>query len=122
MASPLKSRPLSLVRSLLFSYILTGILLFALSFLLYKMKLSRGQVRMGVYAVYVLSCLFGGFLAGKQIKPRRFVWGGLTGILYFAVLFLLSLLLNQGFTAGIPGVLLDFALCAGSGTIGGMVS
>ena len=122
MASPLKSRPLSLVRSLLFSYILTGILLFALSFLLYKMKLSRGQVRMGVYAVYVLSCLFGGFLAGKQIKTRRFVWGGLTGILYFAVLFLLSLLLNQGFTAGIPGVLLDFVLCAGSGTIGGMVS
>lgn len=122
MASPLKSRPLSLVRSLLFSYILTGILLFALSFLLYKMKLSRGQVRMGVYAVYVLSCLFGGFLAGKQIKTRRFVWGGLTGILYFAALFLLSLLLNQGFTAGILGVLLDFALCAGSGTIGGMVS
>ncbi|MCI8506527.1 MAG: TIGR04086 family membrane protein [Lachnospiraceae bacterium] len=122
MASPLKSRPLSLVRSLLFSYILTGILLFVLSFLLYKMKLSRNQIRMGVCVVYVLSCLFGGFLAGKQIKNRRFLWGGLNGILYFAILFLLSLLLNKGFHAGIPGVLLNFTLCAGSGTIGGMLS
>ena len=122
MASSLKSRPLSLVRSLLFSYILTGILLLALSFLLYKMKLSRRQVRMGVYAVYVLSFLFGGFLAGKQIKNRRFLWGGLNGILYFALLFLLSLLLNQGLHAGIPGILLNFALCAGSGTVGGMLS
>ena len=122
MASSLKSRPLSLVRSLLFSYILTGILLLALSFLLYKMKLSRGQIRAGVYAVYVLSCLFGGFLAGKQVGSRRFLWGGLNGILYFALLFLLSLLLNQGFHAGIPGILLNFALCAGSGTVGGMLS
>lgn len=122
MASPLKSRPLSLVRSLLFSYILTGILLFTLSFLLYKMRLSREQIRMGVYAVYILSCLFGGFLAGKQLKNRRFLWGGLTGILYFGILFLLSLLLNQGLAAGISGILLNFVLCAGSGTIGGMIS
>ncbi len=122
MASSLKSRPLSLVRSLLFSYVLTGILLLALSFLLYKMKLSRSQIRMGVYAVYVLSCLFGGFLAGRQVGNRRFLWGGLTGILYFALLFLLSLLLNQGFHAGIPGILLNFTLCAGSGTVGGMLS
>ena len=122
MASPLKNRPLSLVRSLLFSYILTGLLLFALSFLLYKMKLSRDQIRIGVYAVYVLSCLFGGFLTGKQIKNRRFLWGGLVGILYFAILFLLSLLMNQGFHTGIPGVLMNFVLCAGSGTIGGMIS
>ncbi|MCI8464351.1 MAG: TIGR04086 family membrane protein [Lachnospiraceae bacterium] len=122
MASPLKSRPLSLVRSLLFSYILTGILLLILSFLLYKMKLSRSQIHMGVYVVYVLSCLFGGFLAGKQIKNRRFLWGGLTGILYFTLLFLISLLLNQGIHVEVPGLLLNFVLCAGSGTIGGMLS
>ncbi|MCI8551215.1 MAG: TIGR04086 family membrane protein [Lachnospiraceae bacterium] len=122
MASALKSRPLSLVRSLLFSYILTGILLLLLSFLLYKMKLSKDQIRIGVYAIYVLSCLFGGFLAGKQIKNRRFIWGALTGMLYFAILFVISLLLNKGLHTGIPGLLLSFALCAGSGTIGGMIS
>ena len=122
MAAVPKSRPLSLLRSLFVSYILTGLLLLLLSFLLYKMKLSRTQIRGGVYVIYGISCLIGGFFTGKQIKSRRFLWGGLAGCLYFAVLFLLSLLFNKGIHTGLPGLLLSFALCAGGGTAGGMLS
>ncbi|MCD2492093.1 TIGR04086 family membrane protein [Lacrimispora sp. NSJ-141] len=122
MASVPKSKPLSLIRSLLSSYVLTGVLLLLLSFLLYKMKLSKNQIHIGIYVIYVLSCLFGGFLAGKQTKTRRFMWGGLSGILYFAVLFLISMILHRGIQTGIPGILICFCLCAGCGTLGGMFS
>lgn len=122
MASIPKSKPLSLLRSLFASYVLSGILLLLLSFLLYKLKLSKNQIHTGVYAIYVLSGFFGGFLAGKQIKTRRFLWGALSGFLYFAVLLLLSLLLHRGIQTGLPGILLCFGLCTGSGTIGGMIS
>ncbi len=122
MAAAPKSRPLSLLRSLFISYVLTGLLLLLLSFLLYKMKLSRTQIRGGVYVIYVIACLVGGLFAGKQIKSRRFLWGGLSGCLYFAVLFLLSLLFGKGIHTGISGLLLSFALCTGGGTIGGMMS
>ncbi|MDI9241587.1 TIGR04086 family membrane protein [Fusibacillus kribbianus] len=122
MASIPKSKPLYLLRSLLLSYVLSGLLLLLLSFLLYKMKLSRDQIQAGVYIIYVLSCFFGGFLSGKQLKTRRFLWGGLSGLLYFGILLLLSLLLGKGIQSGLSRLLLSLGLCAGSGVIGGMLS
>ena len=79
-----------LLRSLLMAYLLSGILLLALSFALYRLKLGEQQINVAVYGVYVIACLFGGFLAGKASLSRRFFWGMLTGILYFAVLFAVS--------------------------------
>ncbi len=122
MALPAKNKPLSLIRSLFVSFVLSGILLLALSFLLYKLRLSKNQIQAGVYIVYGLACLAGGFLTGKQIRIRRFLWGGLSGVLYFAVLLALSLLLNQGIHSGLPGILISLAVCAGAGLIGGMLS
>ena len=79
-----------MLRSLLISYVLSGILLAALAFALYKLRLKEGQVNLMVYAVYLLTCLCGGFLAGKRIRQRRFFWGLLSGLLYFLVLFAVS--------------------------------
>ena len=122
MASIPKSKPLSLLRSLLLSYLLTCILLLLLSFLLYKMKLSKNQIHMGIYAIYAIACLFGGFLTGKKLKTKRFLWGALSGLLYFTVLLLLSLLLRRGIQSGTSQILTAFLLCAGGGTVGGMIS
>ena len=70
-----------LLRSLLASYLLSGVLLLILSFALYRLKLGEEQVNAAVYGVYVIACLFGGFLAGKAALSSRFFWGMLTGIL-----------------------------------------
>jgi len=51
-----------LLRSLLASYLLSGVLLLILSFALYRLKLGEEQVNAAVYGVYVIACLFGGFL------------------------------------------------------------
>ena len=85
-----------MLRSLLISYVLSGILLAALAFALYKLRLKEGQVNLMVYAVYLLTCLCGGFLAGKRIRQRRFFWGLLSGLLYFLVLFAVSWAMNMG--------------------------
>ena len=60
-----------MLRSLLISYVLSGILLAALAFALYKLRLKEGQVNLMVYAVYLLTCLCGGFLrfSGGQTHP-----------------------------------------------------
>ena len=50
-----------MLRSLLISYVLSGILLAALAFALYKLRLKEGQVNLMVYAVCLLTCLCGGF-------------------------------------------------------------
>ena len=77
------SKPKALLRSLLISYLLSGILLLVMSFALYKLKLKEAQINTAVYAVYVIACLVGGILSGKALQNRRFFWGLLTGLLYF---------------------------------------
>lgn len=111
-----------MLRSLLISYVLSGILLAALALALYKLRLKEGQVNLMVYAVYLLTCLSGGFLAGKRIRQRRFFWGLLSGLLYFLVLFAVSWAMNMGSAIDMERSVTVMGICALGGTIGGMLS
>lgn len=117
-----KSKPWLVVRTLLITYIISGLLMVALAFALYRFRLPESQINLGVNAIYIISCLVGGFIAGKVMKSRRFLWGLLTGILYFAALFLMSFLQNGGFTDGMIHIATVLGMCAGSGMAGGMLS
>ena len=111
-----------MLRSLLISYVLSGILLAALAFALYKFRLKEGQIRIGVNAVYIITCLVGGLIMGKSIRQRRFFWGLTLGLVYFLVLLAVSFLLNKGLNGTMNQILTTMAICAASGTIGGMIS
>ena len=105
------SKPWLVVRTLLITYIISGILMVALAFALYRFRLPESQINLGVNAVYIISCLVGGF-----------IWGLLTGILYFAALLLMSFLQNGGLTDGMIHIATVLGMCAGSGMAGGMLS
>ncbi|MEG0214574.1 MAG: TIGR04086 family membrane protein [Hungatella sp.] len=110
------------LRSLLFSYLLSGLLLIVISFALYKLRLKESQVRTGVNLVYVLSCFLGGFLMGKGCKERRFFWGLLLGMLYSIILFAVSILLNKGFASTPAQFFTTMGICVVSGILGGILS
>lgn len=114
--------PKTLLRSLIISYVLSGILLLALSFALYKLKIKEAQINTAVYIVYLLACLAGGLLAGKAMRQRRFFWGLLSGLLYFVVLLAVSWILKQDLPLDTSRMLTVMACCAAGGTIGGMIS
>lgn len=116
------SKPKALLRSLVFSYLLSGILLLALSFGLYKLKMKETQINTAVYLIYLLVCLAGGFLTGKAARQRRFFWGMVSGLLYFAVLFAVSWLMKQGDFPDATRIMTTMACCAAGGTAGGMIS
>ena len=111
-----------MLRSLLISYVLSGILLAALAFALYKLRLKEGQVNLMVYAIYFITCLTGGLLAGRRIRQRRFFWGLLSGLFYFLVLFGVSWIMNLGSPLDMERSLTVMGLCALGGTLGGMLS
>lgn len=116
------SIPKVLLRSLVVSYLLSGILLLALSFALYRLKLKEPQINLAVFLVYGIACLTGGLLAGKGIASRRFFWGLLSGILYFAVLFLVSWLMGHGAVPEFSRSMSVLSCCIAGGMIGGMMS
>lgn len=111
-----------LIKSLLAAYIVTGLLLLLLALLLYKLQLSESVVNIGIVAIYVAACFLGGFLEGKMMKTRKFLWGGAFGLLYFAVLAIISLAVGQGFSGSSSHFVTTLILCMAGGTLGGMVS
>ena len=111
-----------MIKSLLAAYIITGLLLLLLALLLYKLQLSESVVNIGIIAIYVISCFLGGFLEGKMMKTRKFIWGGTFGLLYFAVLAVISLAVGQGFCGSSSHFVTTLILCIAGGTLGGMIS
>lgn len=111
-----------MLKALLCAYIVTGIMLLVLTLLLYKLGLSEGNVNAGIILTYVISTFSGGFVAGKLMKVKKFLWGLLAGVLYFVLLLLISVGVYHSLQGAVANVLTTLALCAGGGMLGGMVS
>lgn len=117
-----RNLPAALGKVLLAMYIITGILLVILAALLYKLELSEAVVNIAIIVIYVLVGFLGGFLIGRIQGSRKYMWGALMGLGYFAVQLIVSLVIHKGLDAGIQHMLTTLVLCTASGAIGGMVS
>ncbi len=110
------------MKALLAAYVVTGLLLLLIAGLLYRFQLDEGKVQIGIIVTYILSCFVGGFLAGKMMKSRQFLWGVLLGLLYFLVMTLVSVAVNRELQSSTSGFITSFLLCMGGGMLGGMLS
>jgi putative membrane protein (TIGR04086 family) len=110
------------IKYLVIAYVLTGILLLALTSALYWWRFKGSVVTGCIFGIYVIVNFIGGLLAGKRAENRRFLKGLLFGVLYFLVLLIVSICVNRGIAAGNATLLYAFLACAISGMIGGMVS
>lgn len=110
------------LKSLLASYIVTGLLLLGLTFLLYKFELDEQIVVGSIVAIYVISTLLGGFIIGKLVKVKKYIWGMGIGAAYFVLLLLISYGVYREFNTNGLNAITTAALCIGGGTLGGMLS
>lgn len=110
------------LKSLLASYIVTGLLLLGLTFLVYQFKLDEQSVVAGIVGIYVASTFVGGLILGKLTKTRRFLWGITMGALYVTLLFLISYGVYREIDTNGLHALTTILLCVGGGMLGGMVS
>ena len=111
-----------ILKSLLLSYALTGALPLILAMLLYKLDMDEKAVSAGIVAIYITATLIGGLAIGKMAKTRKFLWGLILGILYFALLILITMGVYRTLDGAVANLVTTFLLCAGGGTIGGMIS
>ncbi|MEE1312841.1 MAG: TIGR04086 family membrane protein [Lachnospiraceae bacterium] len=111
-----------LMQGLLLSYIITGILLMILAFLLYQMEWGEKISHIGIIFTYILSTVIGGFYVGKKVKSKRLIFGFLFGLLYIGIILAVSLLLypkTEIFSGNMVTVCL---MCIGGGILGGILS
>lgn len=109
------------LRVMVVAYMITGVLLLLLAFILYKWELSEMVMTAGTLVIYVLSCFFAGVLMGKGGRSRAFAWGMLAGVMYYLILLGIALLVQEQESASATTILINMMICAVSGMTGAMV-
>lgn len=108
--------------SLLTSYFASTCCIIILAFLLYKFHISIKIIDIGIVLLYIISNFTGGYICGKKLNKRKYLGGLMVGTLYFIVMILLSLIMNQSFSGIHLSLISSFLLCAASGMMGGCIS
>lgn len=116
------SKAMVIIKDLLISYIVTGILLLILAFLIYKLDVSSMILNAGIILTYILSNFIGGFLLGKSVEQKRFLWGIVMGAIYFAVLIITTMLTDTIVGIDMSETISVLVICLFSGMFGAMLS
>ena len=103
-------------------YVISGILLLLLALGLYKLELSEMAVKICIIVIYIIVGFAGGFFIGKSRKTRKYLWGLLLGSLYFGLLVIFSMFLNQTFVFNFEKLFTTGIFCIASTVTGGMLS
>ncbi len=116
------SKVMWMLKALLASYIVTGVLLLILTLLLYKLEMNEKMVSAAIVGVYLVSTLIGGIIIGKLVRVKRYLWGMGLGVIYFGLLLLITLGVYRTLNQDTANLMTTFILCMGGGMTGGMIS
>ncbi len=111
-----------LLKGLLFSSLITGLLLLLIALLMYKAGISESVASPMVVGAYILAALIGGFYFAKHAQSRRFLWGMLFGTAFYAVYLLIAACYGTLLSMGIGELASMLAFSVVAGMAGGMVS
>jgi putative membrane protein (TIGR04086 family) len=109
----------NIVIILLTQIILTTVILFVSSGIIWKYAYDEKAISAVVTGTYIVVNILGGIIAGKLFKKNKFLWGLAAGVIYFSVLLLFGIVI---FKTGTPGINVvgNALICAVSGMTGGM--
>lgn len=118
----LQPKGMVLLKAIFVSYFISAIIVCVLALLMYKMDFSGGALTVGVIITYIISCFCGGFVTGKMVDKKQFMWGALLGLLYFLLLISISALFQKDIFDQMSSIITVFFMCTLGGMVGGMVS
>lgn len=111
-----------LLAGIVISAVVTAAMLLVLALLMYVTDMGSGSMKIGVYVIYIAAAMSGGWIAGRKIGFKKFLWGVLSGLIYYLLICVVSALsggmTESGFTIQVTTVL----MCLGGGMLGGMLA
>ena len=112
---------IQMAKGVVLAYLISGICLLLLAFLMFQWDVAEGVVRGGIIFAYVFSCFLSGMVVSAHREGRKYLWGLAMGLLYYVILFAVSMILNRAVFTQIPGIFPALFLCAFGGMLGGMM-
>lgn len=116
-----KTMVIQMAKGVVLAYLISGICLLLLAFLMFQWDVAEGVVRGGIIFAYVFSCFLSGMVVSAHREGRKYLWGLAMGLLYYVILFAVSMILNRAVFTQIPGIFPALFLCAFGGMLGGML-
>ena len=113
---------LAVLKVLAVAYAVTGLMLLLSAFLMLKLKLGETSVRLFIMVIYGVVSILSGFIYGNIKGSRRLFNGAFMVIVYFGVLFIISLIMNKGAPVEVQKNIISLIICVAGGTIGGIIS
>ncbi|WP_409341625.1 TIGR04086 family membrane protein [Paenibacillus sp. MBLB4367] len=108
-----------LLAGLAYAFIAMGLATLVTSFILMLTEQKEESLPTFAYVIHALSLLIGGFVSGKRSKNKGWYHGGLLGVVYSVIIFIIAFL---SFDQGLGLQSLTFlAVSFGSGVIGGIL-
>ena len=111
----------TLLAALLAAWLLTGAGLLLLSVLMFRFGLEEEKLSIGITILYVAATFLGGSMAGGRSREKKYLWGLVSGLLYFCILFGISIIRKRTGAIPVRDLILTACLCLGGGTLGGML-
>lgn len=102
------------------SLLISLVLIFVLAIVVYFSNITERTVSSVIFAVSVVSVFFGAFILAKNITSRGLLNGLVLAGVYFAVIFLISLLVNGTVTPSVNNFLRLLSILA-AGSLGGVL-
>ena len=110
------AKVMNILKTLVIAYVITGLLLLAIAFGLFRFHMSDWQTTAAIVVTYALSAFAGGYILARIEKSKRLLWGIGFGILYFIVLAAASLMIGKG--TDMTALIRALIICGIAGGIG----
>lgn len=111
---------LRIAKGLIFSFIITLLSIFVFSIILTYTNISERTIPVVIIVLTFISILIGTIIGVRKINKNGMLNGGIIGAIYVILLYLISSILNTGFTFNIYTILMIIAGII-SGVIGGII-
>ena len=122
---------MGVVKGLILSYLLTIIMLFITAVVVYKVGISDKVLGILVVVIYIVATFAGGFVTGRKVREKRFLWGMVYGLTYISVALTVSVLFTRAAFIRIDtisrtregiAVITKCIMCVAGGMLGAMLS
>ncbi|MDD6339825.1 MAG: TIGR04086 family membrane protein [Butyrivibrio sp.] len=112
---------ISILKVMVLAYIITALLLLLGAFIMYKTGTGDKLTRIITLIVYGVSCITAGLVYTRIYKNRKLLRGALAGIIYYAILIVITIIINRGFPQDFGRVVISLTICTISGIMGALI-
>ena len=111
---------MNIVKGILISFVSTFILLFIFAIFLTYTSMSEGVIPAVIIVITVISILLGSSISTIKIKKNGIVNGGIIGLCYIAMIYIISSIVHTGFALNTYSIVM-IVLSIFAGMVGGIV-